>query len=84
MSAGKFPPDQDLAPGDVSVATVVKAEHSASEARRVLQGARDAYPGACDVVLIAVPKGKGMPFLQGLGMALEVEGKLVHRHGVDR
>lgn len=80
---GNFPPDQDLAPGDKSVATVVRAERSASEARRILQATREEYGGPCDVVLLAVPAGKGMPFLQGLGMALESNGQLVRRRGVE-
>lgn len=83
MSPGPFPPDQDLAPEDKSIATVVRARDSANEAKRIVQATRDAYPGPCDVVLIAVPKGKGMPFLEGLGLALEGDGKLVHRHGLD-
>lgn len=77
-----FPPDQDLAPDDKSVATFVRAGHSAAEARRILQGAREAYGAPCDVVLIAVPAGKGRPFLQGLGMAFEADGKLVDRQGL--
>jgi hypothetical protein len=80
---GQFPPDQDLAPGDITLATVVKKTASTNDARRILQRARDSYPGPCDVILLAVPEGKGLPFLSGLGMALEADGKLVHRHGVE-
>lgn len=80
MSA--FPPEQDLAPDDQSVATFVRADHSQAEARRILQATREAYGGPCDVVLIAVPAGKGRPFLQGLGIALEADGKLVDRKGL--
>lgn len=79
----QFPPDQDLAPGDRSISTYVEARHTATEARRILQALREAYSGPCDVVLIAMPKGKGLPFLQGLGMALEADGKLVERKGID-
>lgn len=78
----QFPPDQDLAPGDPSVATYVLARHSTAEARRILQGVREQYPGPCDVVLLAVPAGKGRAFLQGLGMAMEADGTLVRRFGV--
>lgn len=84
MTPGQFPPDQDLAPQDLSIATLIRARDSSNEARRIVQATREAYPGACDLVVIAVPEGKAMPFLQGLGMALEADDKLVHRHGVDQ
>lgn len=77
-----FPPDQDLAPEDRSLTTVVEARHSAAEARRILQGTREQCArlnggNSCDVVLIAVPAGKGRSFVDGLGMALRAQGKLV-------
>lgn len=75
----QFPPDQDLAPGDRSLTTVVEARRSHAEARRVLQGLRESYEGPCDVVLLALPAGKGRAFVDGLAMAMEADGKLVDR-----
>jgi hypothetical protein len=82
----QFPPDQDLAPGDKSLTTVIEADTRDDKAARILRGARAHYSsptgiggGPCDVVLILMPAGKGRAFVDGMGMAMEAQGKLVNR-----
>lgn len=74
MSA--FPPEKDLTPGDTTVAAVVPPEAVTTEAlAHYLKQVRRSYRQAashqmCDVVLFAVPAGKGEDFVDGLMVAL--------------
>lgn len=76
-----FPADKDLGPTDRSLTTFITADKTTSEAKRIVQGLRHQYGGPCDIVLLAMPPGKGKPFMQGMGEAMEADGTLVRRIG---
>ena len=71
-----FPADQDLAPKDVSITTVIGSERTGKQARTIVENMRRAYGQPCDLIVMAVPRGKGMPFAEGLKLALEQRGQL--------
>lgn len=64
----RFPKDKDLAPGDVSACYVLTAEDAGdhSKSARAVEAIRQQMPLACDVILMAVPAGKGTPLVEGL------------------
>lgn len=71
----QFPPDQDLGPDDGSITTVIAADTSEEHVAEVIANLRSAM--RCDIILLAVPPGKGTPFLSGLAMAMQADGGLV-------
>lgn len=76
-----FPADKDLGPTDRSLTTFITAEKTGNQAKQIVQGIRQQYGGPCDIVLIAMPAGKGRTFMQGMGEAMEQTGTLVRRIG---
>ncbi len=69
-----FPKGKDLAPGDMMLATSVGEDHAGAEGQ-LAGGMRDQFARtatdrgadpACDLIMMAVPKGKGAPFVEGL------------------
>lgn len=73
----EFPPENDLSPGDVAVSTVVNRSTRYQDAADILGALRQSYREQrgdhCDVVLLAVPEGRGWPFVQALHKAVNDE-----------
>jgi hypothetical protein len=74
---GQFPPDQDLPPGAVSVSMVIGPDRTLERGGEALEHLRLAYQAPCDLIVIAVPAGRGRPFLEGLAMSLKASGQFV-------
>lgn len=62
-----FPKDKDLEPGDKMAATVLEERHLADAGRlqAMLRQLQREF-GHSDLIVMAVPKGKGRPFVDGL------------------
>lgn len=72
-----FPPDQDLPPGALSISMVIGPERTLAKGGEALEHLRLAYAEPCDLIVIAVPAGRGKPFLQGLAQSLAMTGQLL-------
>lgn len=75
-----FPPDKDLGPDAVSVASVILPRHGNADVKRIVNGLRAEYErrearGPADVIVMAVPAGSGLTFLEGLAEALKANGQ---------
>lgn len=84
MTPRRFPPEKDLAPGDRCIAMTLDAESVVDRAERrrlvpkIIQHMVNTYReagggGDCDLIFLAVPKGKARPFAEGLQEALNPE-----------
>lgn len=80
MPMDDFPRSKDLAPGDMAMVTAVRANHRFQDAAELLGAFRKRYYDQahqkCDVVLMAVPEGKGMEFARGLEEGWRQRGEL--------
>lgn len=78
-----FPADQDLPPDAVSVASVILPRHGDAEQLAIVHGLKQEYalraPAAapCELIVMAVPARRGVPFLEGLQLALKQNGQLL-------
>jgi hypothetical protein len=68
-----FPKDKDLKPGDIMSALVLR--HGVEPVPYLLDAIRERYDMTaqemdfdlgCDLIIMAVPRGKGEPFVEGL------------------
>lgn len=64
---GAFPPDKDLKPGETMAAAIIRPDVDSRAAGEMIARLRETYPARnCDVICMAVPEGKGRPFVDGL------------------
>lgn len=77
IKPGAFPPEKDLQEGDVTIGAVIPHRQAVYGNRElgnktsyVIEEYRRQVGEPCDVILLAVPAGRGQPFVEGLMQSL--------------